>query len=198
MTSFFGKLSKLFKKKPAKKKEPNTLSFPEIGWKITIPREFRILDEKEAVDFFKHGAGKSERSIFENSGTLSPKILFVAQVDSGNLFRCYIVKLTETLNEEHVAGHKDASKNYLLDLYKQRYHKHARVTVKGINDTMQIGDLEFESHDIIAGNKEHILAQSSHYFIIHRGYYINIGAVFAEDEVGKEIFHALLKSKFDM
>jgi len=197
MTSFFGKLSKLFKKKPAKKKEPNTLTFPEIGWKITIPKEFRVLNEKEAIDFFKHGFGKSEKSIFENSGKLLPKILFVAQVDSGNLFRCYIVKLAESLNEANVTEHKEASKKFLLDFYKQRYHKHARVTVKSINDTMQIGDIEFESHDIIAGNPEHIMAQSSHYFIVHRGYYINIGAAFAEDAVGKEIFHALLKSKFD-
>jgi hypothetical protein len=198
MTSFLRKLSGLFKKKPSKKKEPKTLTFPEIGWKITIPREFRLLDNKEADAFFKHGWGRSEKSIFEGSDALSPKILFVAQVDSGNVFHGYMVRLNEKLAAENVAAHKESSKKHLLDIYKQKYHKHPRVTVKAITDTMQIGDIEFESLDIMAGNPEHVLLQSSHYFNTHRGYYISIGAVYAEDEVGKEIFHALLKSKFDV
>lgn len=190
MISFF---RRIFKKKPSKKKEPKTLTFPEIGWKITLPKQFNLLDENHAAAYLKNHPAHAPGV----TGEHQPKTLFIAQFGHANFFNCFMGLLPALEADEAVGREKDSSKKKLTDLYHSKYHKQSKVTIQTIADSMMIGELEFESYDIVVNQAEHIILQISNYYHVHKGYYINISATFTEDEAGKEMFHALLKSKFD-
>ncbi len=196
MKSAFTKVRLLFQKISSKNEDPKPLEFPEIGWKITMPEKFRQLNDGEVADFINSGQGILVKPVLETGEELVAKILFIAQFGHVNSFTGLIIPVTGDAPATYVARIKEATAKKIERLYKAEYEKKPGVTVKTVHDCIMIGKIEFESVDIIVSTTERILYQGSSYFKIHSGHYINISAAFKEDSVGREMFHALLESKF--
>src|SRR5437762_12559019 len=118
MISFFRRIF-LVERKPSKKREPKTLTFPEIGWKITLPKQFDLLDEGHVATYLKnhpaHAPGKT--------GEHLPKTLFITQFGHANFFNCFIGLLPASEANEMVSREKELSKKKLTELYHSKYHK---------------------------------------------------------------------------
>ena len=180
----------LFYKKKAKK-----ICFSDIGWELTLPKNFELLSEKQIIRSGKKAQKVLDLILDRRVKYPSRGMLFIAHYEMRNKVSVSIGNLNE-LSEDDWKAQNDDIFNSLLKIYHYRYKDFAHVSINTENGARQKGDIVFNTRDIVATTPTRELYRSRHYSMVYKNFGILVSMAFAEEKIGEEMLDILRNSTF--
>jgi len=177
-------------------RKDKTLCFADTGWKLTLPKKFEILSEKQIVRRSK----KTEKvldMILERKVQYPKRALFfTAHYQIRNTISCSIAMLNELPENDWNDQNEDLFNN-LQKLYKYRYREFALVTIQTERGARQKDNVVFTTRDIFAATPTRELYRARLYSTVYKNFGILVTMAFSDENIGEEMLEILRKSTFE-
>ena len=175
-------------------KKEKTLHFPEIGWTITIPKNFDLLNDKKMERQNNRGIAIME-ALTEKKINYPGKNKFTAVHELQDVFSSDFTdlrSLPEMVWEKQVADLQNAMLSSLYISYKTFAH----VSITTATDARQKGNITFNTFEIVITTPQRELDRVRFFTTVYKDYGILIYMNFTETLIGEQMLTALRNSTF--
>jgi hypothetical protein len=163
--------------------------FKEIGWTITLPAEFKILDSSENAKKVERGVKMVEESNGITTGITKMKTLITATKDKYNYFNSTMTPFDSTGDESY-----DATTQIVKDmLYKTYFDKMAGAKIDSITTIDTIDGLSFDKFHVTITLKQNLILNTFMLSKYYKGYVFFISYLYL-DEQTRELIESMLKN----
>ncbi len=173
-----------------------TLCFADTGWKLTLPKKFEILSEKQIAKRSKKTEKVLDMILERKVQYPKRHLFFTAHYQVRNTISCSIAKLNE-LPEHEWKDQNDDLFNNLQKLYQYRYRQFAHVTIHTESGVRQKDNIIFATREIFAATPTRELYRARLYSTVYKNFGILVTMAFADEKIGEEMLDILRSSTFE-
>jgi len=176
-------------------RKAQSFTVAEIGWTLTLPKNFCILSAKQIARFTKRGMKGLDDVIQKKNISPGRKILLVAKYEIHNSIIITFANFDDT-TEDDWKTQNDYLYNSALKICHFRYKDFKHVDITTESGARQKGNIVFNALDIIAGTPSRELYHRRHYSTLYKNYGIHIIMSFIEEKIGEEMLDIIRNSTF--
>jgi hypothetical protein len=174
------------------KYETKEHNFPEVGWTISLPTDFKMMDSAQIQQLNNKGATAIQNTYDTTIDFAQTKTLFSMTEGQYN----YMTATLTAFNAERDGNWFENNEGLKVVLMETFRSQTPGVKIDSSSTTKNIGGLEFSVFqlDLVYPNKMKMRMNS--YSRLHKGYDFGITMCYVDEAEGKKLENAVLTSKF--
>lgn len=170
-----------------------TYSFKQIGWTITLPDDFTVIDSADNSARMGRGIKAIEDANDIKADISSTTTLISATKNTYNYFNSTITPFDSTIDGNYLTTNKEL-KNMV---YKTMFEKTPDAKIDSITTTQIIDGLTFDKFSLTINIPGKISFNMILLTKLYKGYDFGITYVYLDDKIRDQIDNMLANSKFD-
>lgn len=173
-------------------KQQKTYTFKEVGWTMTLPGEFKVLDSTGVDKTNQNGKALMEKSTGAQLDISSTRTLISAK--KGNSTFTATITPFDTAKDGDYAAACNVTKGML---YKTFSVQMPDATLDSVSERKKIGGLDFDAYHITVSLKSKSVYTIVILVRLQKGYDFGISYLYTDDRTKAQIEGILSGSKFN-
>lgn len=173
-------------------KRSTTYEFKEVGWTVTIPPGFEVIDSSGTKKMMGEGKAMIEKAAGKKLDMSSTRTLIMAKEPSGPSFNATITRIDPTHSGGYAAGYQ-AGKDLL---YKALCKQMPNATIGSVSDVAKVGGLDFDRYHLIVSIDGKVIYDLIQLSKIYKTYYFVMNCLYNDPASKTEVEGILASCKF--
>lgn len=177
---------------PKEQTATRELSFPEVGWKITVPSDFTVMDSAQIQELNNKGINAIEKTYDTAINTNATRTLLSINKGEFNMLQSTVTQFDEA-TDGNWSEANTSLKTVVIETMKSQT---PLAKLDTTSTTEKIGDLDFEKFNLTVTYPNNMILHMLMYSRLQKGFDFGITITYVDEKVGDRLKAIFASSKF--